>query len=489
MNGEVERLQLGIPGFDQIAEGGIPRGRASLVVGTSGAGKTVFALQALAAGVRLYKQPGVLVTFDETPEDLLRNAQGFGWGLEEAVAEGQVAIIDCAPSHDEEQIQMGDFDFSALLARIMGAVERVHAQRVVMDSVSSLFPQFNDPYAVRRELGRVIRGLRQERLTTLITAERTEEYGPVARFGVEEFVADNVIILRNPLAGEQRRRTIEILKFRGVAHETGEYSYTIEAGTGIRVLPRSAIESFKDASTERVTTGIEGIDEMLRGGVYRDTVMLISGATGTGKTLQVCEFVRAGAQSGERGLLLSFEESAAQLMRNAMSWGVDLRSAVDSGSVRISARYPDRMSLEDLLTQIRLEVEEFNPTRVAVDSLTAIERGASPKAFREFISGLINCFKNAEVAAIVTITTPLMSSSEAISEMHISTLSDAVILLRYAEVAGDLRRVLTVLKMRGSAHDRCIREYTIHDTGMALGGAIQNVEGVLSGSVVHRPST
>ncbi len=478
------RLPAGIPGFDQIADGGLPLGRAALVVGTSGSGKTVFAVQFLVAGVHAHGQNGVLVSFEEPAEDLVEHFSERPWGLDELVAQGRIEIVDVSLVQDEEHEELGPFDFGALLVRIERAVARLGAERVVLDSVGSLFALFRDAAGVRRELRRVIRGLRRMGVTTVVTSERIDEYGSVGRYGLEEFVVNGVIVLRNPLEMEKRRRTIEILKFRGASHKRGEYPFTIDPQGGLSVIPYSAIELDKPSAGLRVSTGVPDLDRMCGGGVFTDGVMLVSGPTGAGKTLIVSQFVRAAFEHGERALLLTFEENREQLVRNAASWGVDLAAAERAGLLQIVARYPERMSLEDLLMQVRQEVDAFGPRRVALDSLTVLEHTQAVKPFREFVVGLTTTLKERDIAAVFTNTTSALGGGATMTESHVSTISDAVVLLRYVETPGAVRRALTVLKMRGSRHDTSIREFVIGDTGMEILGPLTEVSGRLGGSVV-----
>src|SRR3954469_21213634 len=351
--GSTVRLATGIPGFDSITKGGVPKGRATLVVGTSGTGKTIFGLQFLAAGARMHGETGVLVTFEEVPEDLVKNAESFGWELTDLVTSDKLRIVDASPEPTEAR----SFDFDALLERVQQAVARVGANRVVLDSVGALFPQLNDPLTVRQGLRQLIEGLRPLRVTTIVTTERNEDYGPVARFGVEDFVVDGIVVLRHPLERHVRSRTVEILKLRGASHLSGEFPFTIAARRGIEVIPRPRFELKQQASLQRISTGNADLDEICGGGYYRDAVVLVSGATGTGKTLLGCEFVRAAVASGERARLLSFEESRSQFVRNARSWGIDLEEASRSGRLRMEFRRPERMLLEDLVLDLRRTID------------------------------------------------------------------------------------------------------------------------------------
>ena len=279
----VQKIPFGIRGFDVISEGGIPKGRTTLLSGTSGSGKTLFAAEFLWRGVKEYKENGVFVTFEETPKDICRNVMSLGWDLRALEKQGKIAFVDASPSPDEKT-EVGEYDFGALVARILHAIKKVNAERVSVDSITALFPQYKDTGIIRRELFRIAAALKKEGVTTVISSERLAEYGDVARFGVEEFVSDNVIILRNVLGEERRRRTIEILKFRGTMHQKGEYPFNISPA-GIRVLPLSGLELIMKSSTKRIPSGNEILDVMCGGGFFRDSIILVSGPTGTGKTL------------------------------------------------------------------------------------------------------------------------------------------------------------------------------------------------------------
>lgn len=481
----VQKLGTGIGSFDVIAKGGLPQNRTTLLSGTAGSGKTVFAVQFLAAGIRDLNQHGVFVTFEESASDIRQNMRSFGWDLEGWERQGKLAFVDASPDPHVEIIESGAFDLGALLARVENAVRKVGATRVSVDSLGAVFSQFSDQSIVRRELFRIASALKSMGVTALMTAERTEDYGPIARFGVEEFIADNVMVLRNVLDDEIRRRTIEILKFRGTDHQKGEFPFTIVPDGGLVVIPLSAIQLKQKSSDIRISSGNQELDQMCGGGFFRDSVILVSGATGTGKTLTVTQFLNGGAAVGERCLLLAFEESREQLFRNAIGWGVDFERMEREGTLRVLCDYPEVASLEDWLLTIQRTVEEFKPNRVALDSLSALERVGTMKAFREFVIGFTSFIKHQEIAGLFTSTTPSLMGGTSITEGHISTLTDSIILLRYVEMFGEMKRGMTVLKMRGSIHDKRILEFTIDGKGMHLGRPFRNVTGILSGAPVH----
>lgn len=480
----VPKIETGIPGFDLVTNGGLPKGRATLVSGTSGSAKTIMAIQFLVNGIRDFDEWGVFVTFEETPEDIARNVVSFGWDLVAFQKEGKLTLVDVSPEPGGVVVEAGDYDFSGLLARIEAAVKKVNAQRVSIDSISALFSQFADAGMVRRELFRLSAGLKKMGVTALITAERVAEYGDIARYGVEEFVADNVIILRNNLEEEKRRRTVEVLKFRGAPHQKGEFPFTI-SDRGIEVLPLSAMELTQKSSNVRLSTGNEVLDEMCGGGFYRDSIILVSGATGTGKTLSVTTFLDDGSKRGEKTLVFAFEESREQLLRNAIGWGMDFRKWEDQGLLKIVCAYPEILGLEDHLLRMKREIEAFGARRVAVDSLSAMERVSTGKAFREFVIGLTSFIKRRETAGLFTATTASLMGGTSVTEEHISTITDSIILMRYVELMGEMQRGITVLKMRGSWHDKAIRRYEIDDKGMHIGKPFHNVAGILAGTPVQ----
>ena len=481
----VQKLPTGIASFDVIAKGGLPENRTTLLSGTAGSGKTVFAVQFLASGIRDGDEHGVFVTFEESAADIRKNMRGFGWDLESWERTGRLAFVDASPDPGVEVIESGAFDLGALLARVENAVRKVGATRVTVDSLGAMFSQFSDQSVVRRELFRIASALKGMGVTAVLTAERTDDYGPIARFGVEEFIADNVMVLRNVLGDESRRRTIEILKFRGTDHQKGEFPFTIVPDGGLVVIPLSAIQLKQKSSDIRISSGSPELDKMCGGGFFRDSVILVSGATGTGKTLTVTQFLNGGAAAGERCLLLAFEESREQLFRNANGWGFDFERMEREGTLRVLCDYPEIASLEDWLLTIQRTVQDFKPKRVALDSLSAIERVGSIKAFREFVIGFTSFIKQQEITGLFTSTTPTLMGGTSITEGHISTLTDSIILLRYVEMFGEMKRGITVLKMRGSLHDKGIREFTIDRHGMHLGRPFRNVTGILAGSPVH----
>lgn len=474
-----DKLPTGIEGFEHLSIGGIPLGRTTLVVGTSGTGKTLFALESIWRGVTEFNRSGVFVTFAERESDVLRNVLRLGWRLDQAIEDDRFRIVDASPqAYGADEI--GSFDLSGLMYQILDAVQEIDAKLVVLDSVGSLFAQYSSDFVIRQELYRIVNALREEGLTSIITAERLHEYGLISRYGVEEFVSDNVIILRNVLEDEKRRRTIDILKFRGDTHLKGEYPFTITE-EGLSMLPLAAMELNQESSSVRLSSGDETLDKMCGGGFFRDSIVLISGATGTGKTLLSTTFAAAGCSRGERVLVLAYEESRPQLLRNARGWGMDYRKWEEAGLLKLDSVYPESAGLEDHMVRIRRVVRQFKPKRLVIDSISALERVGGANVFREFVIGLTSFIKEQNCCGFLTCTTPTLAGGESITETHISTLTDAILLLRYVEIGSSLHRGLAVIKMRGSRHEKQVNEYYIDGEGIHLTQPFNGVYNVVLG--------
>jgi circadian clock protein KaiC len=477
---EIDRLPAGIPGIDLISNGGLSRDRLTLVSGTAGSGKTVFAAQFLAVGVRDAGEPGVFVTFEERPEAIRRNVRSFGWDVMTWEAQGTWRFVDASPRHEVETVFTGgSYDLQPLLARVLGAVDEIGARRAALDSVGALIAQFESSAPARHIVFRLADALRDRGVTTVMTAERADDYGPVAAHGFEEFVADNVIILRNALEGEKRRRTVEVLKIRGGSHLKGEHLFTLMPSRGMVVVPVAITAAPHYASLKRATSGNEVLDQMLGGGLFEKSLALVAGATGTGKSLMAAQFVHGGALQGDRVLLHSFEEGRDQLIRNDANWGMDFQHLEEDGLLRIVAEAPEAAALEDHLQRMKTVIDEFQPTRVAIDSLTALHRVATVKSFREYVLGLTFHIKErAELGLVTTTSQDFLTAGGAAGDLHVSTISDTIMLLHYVPMGGEIRRGINVLKMRGSDHDKAVREFAISGRGMEIGEPLADVSGL-----------
>ncbi len=485
-NTGLARLETGITGLDSLTGGGLPVGRTAVAAGAAGTGKTVLCTQYLAEGIELFDQPGVFVSFEESPADIRDNTTGFGWDIARYEAEKKWAFVDGSPKADQEETFVGgDFDLAGLRTRILHSIKKINAQRVSIDSISSLFMRFPDRGVIRRELLRLCNDLKSVGVTTVLTAEHLEGADRLTRHGVEEFVADTVMVLRNTPDLNRRRRTMEVLKMRGGRHNTGEYPFSISTPKGIDAIPLGSVQLDQPSSMARITAGTPELDRMCGGGFFQDSVTIVSGATGTGKTLTGMHFLRGATADNQRAVIFGYEESRPQLVRNAKSWGIDLEQLEADGHVQIHCQFPESAGLEDHLVEIRRVMVDFKPGRIVVDSVSALQRIGSLHAYREFVLGLTSLIKQNRIAGMYTTTLDSIFGGKTVTEQHISTLTDAIVLLRYVENAGQMERGVMVLKMRGSSHDKQIRRFNISSEGMVIGDPFSDMHNILGGNPLH----
>ena len=479
----LERLPTGVAGFDRICGGGLPVGRDTLVIGRPGTGKTVLAHQYLAEGIRQFGQHGVFVTLGEHPDDLRRNAASLGFDVAGWEQQGSWRFVDASPTEDESVV-VGAFDFSGLTTRILEAVRAVGATRVVIDSVSAAFVRFADAAAVRWALHGLLGSLKRAGVTTLLTAEDDNELsGEYMR--ISEHATDAIVRLDYRPIGDRRRRTIEVLKLRGGRHRSGAYPFTIRAPGGIAAVPLGGVELAQTVTDERVSTGNEELDAMCGGGFFRDSVVIVAGATGSGKSLVATTFLADGLAHGERALFVGFEESAGQVQRNMRNWSTDIGDALEQGRLELLCRYPESGSVEEHLVDIIDRMDALRPQRVVIDSLTALERITEDQPFREFVMAMTGLVKERQITGLYTVATTLYGTGHP-TEAEGSVLADTIILLRYLEAGASFARILAVLKMRGSAHDSRVRTLSIDAQGLHIGDPLDHAR--LTAIHAHDPT-
>jgi circadian clock protein KaiC len=464
----VPKLETGIPGFDAVTMGGLPRRRVAVVAGQAGSGKTVFAAHFLAEGVRR-GEPGVFVTLEEPAADLRANLRTLGWDVDAWEAAGDFEIVDASPLIRDGG-EIAPYSFDALAAQIGQAVDRTGAERLVLDSLNTVLGFEDSPAAAGADARRLVAELRTMGLTVVVTVETPDDPGhTLSRYGIEEFVADSVVLLRHVREGKVRRRSLEVLKMRGAMHRKGDYAFTVLPGQGIVVLPQAVIQHDQALFPDRRPTGNAGLDEMTRGGFFAGSVILVNGPTGCGKTLMATEFLAGGAEAGERVLMLAYEESPGQIFRNAAAWGKDFVGYQQDGLLTLVALYPEVASLDDHLVEIMDLVDRLRPTRLVVDSLSSLQRIGTSGSYREFIIGLTAFARQEGITTLVTLSTSTLTGEATADDGDISTLTDAIVLLRYTEEGAEIERAMTLLKMRGTGHDSSVRRYTIGSDGLTVG--------------------
>jgi len=466
---KVKKLPSGIDGFDIISMGGIPKNRMTLISGTPGSGKTIFCAQFLVGGIINSNEPAVFVTFEESPKDIIINMENFGWDIQQYLDSNLWKFVDVSPRIDEDFLIKGDYDLSGLIVRIKAAVEEVGAKRLALDSISVLFNSFPDSDIIRKEIIRLKSTLKSLSVTSLVTSERYEELGGGnSHYDILDFVSDNVLIFKNSMFEEYRRRTIEIMKYRGTAHKKGQHSFTIKDNRGITVISFDRNPNKQIFKRKRKSTGMNTLNEMTGGGFFEGSSVLVSGQTGSGKTLLALSMLNGSLQEGEKCLMFNFEESRDQILQKARTWDIDLMQAEKNGNLKMICKYPEAEGIEDLIVDMKTSIQFFNPDRIFIDSISALERITTKLTFRESLINLFLLMREENKIAVFTTTAPTFSGSFFDSEKHISTLSDAIILLRYFEREGKMIRGIAIMKMRDSAHSKQFLEYSIDDRGFHI---------------------
>ncbi|MCJ2077826.1 circadian clock protein KaiC [Methylobacterium sp. E-016] len=470
------KAPTGISGFDDVTFGGLPVGRPSLVCGSAGCGKTLFAVTFLVNGATKFDEPGVFMSFEERAEDLGANVASLGYDLDGLVAEGRLAIDHVRVERSEIE-ETGEYDLEGLFIRLGYAVDTIGAKRVVLDTIETLFAGLSDAAILRAELRRLFGWLKDRGLTTVITGERGD--GGLTRQGLEEYVSDCVILLDNRVEEQVTTRRLRIVKYRGSAHGTNEYPFLIDED-GISVLPVTSADLDYGVSDDIVPTGIEGLDAMMGpGGFFRGSSVLISGVAGTGKTTISSYIVDAACARGERAMSFVFEESGAQICRNASSVGLDLTRHVESGLLRFEAARPTLYGLETHLARMHRDIERFDPSVVIIDPISAL-RGPATE-LQATLLRMVDMFKGRGITAVFTSLRTDGGFDER-GDLGLSSLMDAWIKLLDVEANGERTRTLYVIKARGMSHSNQVREFQMSATGVRLLDAYVGSAGVLTGT-------
>ena len=477
-HGSLPKCLTGIHGLDEITLGGLPRGRPTLVCGGAGCGKTLLGIEFLVRGATLFGEPGVCVSFEETEEELTSNVESLGFNLATLVKQKKLAIDHVQVERNLIE-ETGDYDLEALFVRIGHAVDAIGAKRVLLDSVEALFAGLEDESVLRSELRRLFRWLKDRNLTTIVTGERGQ--GTLTRHGLEEYISDCVILLDHQVTETILTRRLRVVKYRGSTHGMNEYPFLIESD-GISVLPVTSMDLKYKSSDERVSTGVPALDEMFGGkGYFRGNSILVSGTSGTGKTSLTTHFVDAACGRGEKCVFFSFEEPADQIIRNMRSIGIDLQRWVDKGLLHFHSVRPTTYGLEMHLVKIHKVIQEFAPSLVVVDPVTGLLHAGTAYETRSILLRMIDFLKERQITAILTTLTSGTAIQEQ-TEVEISSLVDAWLLLRDIESRGERNRGIYILKARGVAHSNQIREFLLTSHGVELREVYLGEAGMLTGS-------
>jgi circadian clock protein KaiC len=475
---ELPKTPTGITGLDEITGGGLPKGRPTLICGSAGAGKTLFSIEFIVRGAIEFGEPGVIMTFEENAEDLEMNVASLGFDLKKLQKEQKVKIDHIHIERNEIE-ETGEYDLDGLFIRLGYAIDSIGAKRVMLDTIENLFGGLTNEGILRAELRRLFTWLKEKGVTAMITGEKGE--GTLTRHGLEEYVSDCVILLDHRVTNQISTRRLRVVKYRGSLHGTNEYPFLIDE-EGISVLPITSLLLNNEVTSQRVSSGIPGLDMMLAGkGFFRGSSILVSGTAGTGKTSIAATFADAACRRKERCMYFAFEESPQQIVRNMRSIGLDLQQHVDSGLLVFHASRPTLYGLEMHLVNIHKKINQFKPKTVILDPITNLITTGSMSEVKSILIRLID-FLQAEQITVMFTALNLNTAISEQSDEGVSSLVDAWVTVRDVESNGERNRALYIMKSRGMMHSNQVREFVITAEGLRLVDVYLGPDGILIGS-------
>lgn len=458
------KTPTGITGLDEITRGGFPANRTTLVCGGPGCGKTILAMEFLVRGVQTFHEPGLFVSFEETPEQLIENFRSLGFAVEDLIEEKKLKIVH-VDLPIGEVIESGTFSLDGLLMRLEHGIAEVGAKRVVLDTMEAIFSVLSDTDGLRAEIGRVFHWIKERGVTAVVTGERGT--GELTQQGFEEYLCDCVLLLDHRIAEQTSRRRLRIIKYRGSSHATDEFPFLI-GETGFSVFPITSLNLDHGARSERVSTGVRDVDAMLGGkGYFKATTVLISGKAGTGKSSLAAAFALSACERGERCLYFAFEESASQLTRNMKSVGINLDPFIANGSLIVRSFRPTFRGLEEHLVSIVRETDTIRPTCAVMDPITNFVAVGGVDEVKSMLTRILDHLKHLGVTLLMTALTAGSDALEG-TEQHVSSLVDTWIAIDMKLVGNARRRRIYVVKSRGMEHSQETSEMLMSASGLSV---------------------
>jgi circadian clock protein KaiC len=478
LSAAIQKSPTGIRGLDEITNGGFPKGRTALVCGNAGCGKTILGMEFLAHGAQEFDEPGVFISFEETAEELEKNFASLGYDLKQLEASKKL-LVDYVYIERSEIEETGSYDLDGLFIRVEHAIKAIGAKRVVLDTLEVLFSGLTQEGIIRAELRRLFRWLKDKGLTAVITGERGE--GMLTRYGLEEYVADCVILLDLRVVEQIATRRLRIVKYRGTIHGTDEYPFLIDE-QGISILPLTSLALDHSVTTKFISSGIPQLDEMLSGkGYYQGSTVLVTGTAGSGKSSVAASFVTAAAKRGERCLYFAFEESPSQILRNMKSIGLNMEPLIKKKLLAFHSARPSAHGLEMHLVVMHKVISEFKPDIVVVDPISNLVAVGSTLEAKSMLTRLIDYLKSRQITGLLT---DLVHGGMAgdTTNQEISSLIDTWISLDDFAAVGERNRGIQIIKSRGMPHSNQIREFLITDNGLKLLDICMGPHGIVTGS-------
>ena len=465
--GRLQKSPTGIGGFDEITEGGLPKGRVTLISGNTGSGKTLLGLDFLVNGVIKYNEPGVFMSFEETEDEIYQDVASLNLDLRALVSRKAIRFEHVILERTEIQ-EKGEFNLEGLFIRLELAIDSIGAKRVVLDSIESLFAGIIDGGILRLEIKRLFTWLKRKQVTAVITGEQWQN--SFTRHGLEEFISDCIILLDNRVRQQVSTRRIRVIKYRGSNHGTNEYPFVIDKD-GLSVIPITATGLDHPGTAEKVSTGIPSLDKLFKGGGYtRGSTILISGTAGTGKTSLAAAFTDASCRRGERCLYLSYEESPGQLIQNMSSIDFDLKEWSQKGLLKIVSTRPAFFGLETHLLDLYKLLADFKPIAVVIDPITSLIGQADTTEIQSMLTRMIDALKSRGITGLFTSLVPSTAQNDTSGEIGVSSLIDTWIVVRELEENQGRRRTrgLYIVKSRGTAHSSDVQKLIVRDDGLHL---------------------
>lgn len=474
------KTPTGVDGLDEITEGGFPQGRPTLICGGAGCGKTLLSMQFLIKGITEYNEPGVFMSFEEPSDDLTLNVKSLGFDLEQLKKDKKL-VVDHVRVERSEIEEAGEYDLDGLFIRLGHAIDSIKATRVVLDTIESLFAGLDNQAILRAELRRLFHWLKAKGVTAVITGERGE--ATLTRQGLEEYVSDCVIVLDHRVIEQVSTRRLRIVKYRGSTHGTNEYPFLIDED-GISVLPITSLKLDNEVSSDIISTGVPGLNEMFHGGgFYRGSNILVSGTAGTAKTTVACYFANEQCEKNEKTIYFAFEESPHQLVRNMRSIGIDLEKHIKKGILQIHSSRPSLNGLELHLLTLRKLIKEFEPTTIIIDPISNLISVGSEHEVRSMLVRLIDMLKANNITAMFTSLNKQTDTVRPdLAEESVSSLVDTWITVRDMEGVGERNRGIFIIKARGMGHSNQVREFVITSNGIELLDVELGPQGILTGA-------
>jgi len=464
----VSRCRTGISRLDDLMGAGIPLGSTLLIAGVAGTGKTVLLLEFIYRGA-LAGEKGVVFSFEETEERLRALARGLGWDFDREIKRGMIEIVF---------IPQPNILVEGHLLMMQEHIEAAAAKRVAVDSVSVFLHKIKDPQIAREKTFQLASIVQNVQAVGFFATDIPYGSGQISRFGVEETVVDGVILLSSKEEGLDRERYIEIYKLRNTAHLSGRHNLLIESG-GITIFPRYLPDGSTDAPLtplevgERVPSGTPGLDNLMGGGLFRRSITLVSGSAGIGKSTLGMQFLLAGAKKRERGIFVTLEEGKAQIFNTALALGLPLEEAHKRGLIEIVYLSREHVHSAQFPSILTSKITANSARRIVLDGASNIVAASSMESdeLRQLLYQMAVRFKALDVTSIITVEAKAMFSTETVTDRDFSPIADNLLMLRYIKEEGSIKPSLTVVKTRGTKHDRDTHLFEIESGGMRIGPA------------------